>query len=809
MRYPVSTANSRKRATRRGKQNKNKLVVGAMVAGLCVLAGAGSANAAGGTAKPPGGAKTPPAAGACPTGSPATSACVVPAAGPVLPNFPAVGAALSGNASNGFSIIGFTQNVTTVTPCGNAGTAGTVLGNQAAIPRIQTTTGGTVTVNGIVITIPNDTIVQYPANTLTWADAVCGANPVSPPIALNGTGGTGARVYPGVEISVDGNIVAAAGGVAGPGSPHVAALIHISQQSVNTGSGYISFIDYTDGSIYVSSPSAPGPGREVRLLINDPRGRYGRVQTSVDARFSVDDANPTIKAARSGYPMCVPRTAPPAAGANETDPLCPQKNRPTAGCRNFALAGVTFRVGADLATVPINGFCSGFVMKALAGMPGTFNLAGSQIANGNGIVRLASNTDPDPRQMAPFEVGDFITWQGTLVVGGNVNAPASSRATTTGAAGAGDVIWVHTIDANVGIYTQPATLPAYIAIGANGIGVNPLPITAVAVAGVEATPRINLEANTTDVASIVDIYLDDKGFSLATPAAGAAAGCATPCIVPDSSLVPVPLPGAANEYFRWITPETMTGALADQALQIGKGVVFPRSLIAQANAFGGGIETQFVGPQPGRARIRAIKVPAVDATLPCIPGATVGGTQGCAITQSPTRYIRAVLRTLCAPDATGNPSTPGVAALATVPKTNLTETAAVAPAVTLANTGSYYDINGNRANTPTAGVQSLVIGGTPVFVNFQGGGLGAAGALGNPSFVGAGDGTCLQSAQYANGLFTGQYMAPVSEYIFPENTLAGFAVLPANFWHMGFLAYGENGRDGNATAPQTVPARPW
>ena len=64
---------------------------------------------------------------------------------------------------------------------------------------------------------------------------------------------------------------------------------------------------------------------------------------------------------------------------------------------------------------------------------------------------------------------------------------------------------------------------------------------------------------------------------------------------------------------------------------------------------------------------------------------------------------------------------------------------------------------------------------------------------------------CWQSAQYANGLFTGQYMAPVGEFIFPENTLAGFPIVPNNFHQMGFLLHGEAG-DGS-TAPQNP--LPW
>ena len=162
------------------------------------------------------------------------------------------------------------------------------------------------------------------------------------------------------------------------------------------------------------------------------------------------------------------------------------------------------------------------------------------------------------------------------------------------------------------------------------------------------------------------------------------------------------------------------------------------------------------------------------------------------MTQSPTRYIRVVLRSLCAPAATGALSqlTNGggipVAALATVPSRNLdTGVKPPAPTVAVPNNGPFFDINGARANLPGAGPGA--------------------------SLVSASDGSCLQSAQYANGLFSGQYMAPVTEYIFPENTLAGNPIIPNNFWHMGFLAYGENGRDGNSTRPvgSVSGQRPW
>jgi hypothetical protein len=92
-----------------------------------------------------------------------------------------------------------------------------------------------------------------------------------------------------------------------------------SQPSLNTGSGTISKIDYDTGRIHVDTGD---PSNPAIIEINDPNGRFG-LNHSPDPRFSVDDQNPTIRAA-TGYPMCVPRTDP----ATADDPLCPQINRP-------------------------------------------------------------------------------------------------------------------------------------------------------------------------------------------------------------------------------------------------------------------------------------------------------------------------------------------------------------------------------------------------------------------------------------------------------------------------------------------------
>src|SRR4051794_41620374 len=293
-------------------------------------------------------------------------------------------------------------------------------------------------------------VVQMPANTMTWADMIHGG----PSLALKDS------PYPSFELRVVGNIVA---------GKHMAGLVFASQQSVNGATGTISKIDYGTGRIHVDTGD---PANPAVVEINDPNGRFG-VKHSPDARFSVDDQNPTIHAG-TGYPMCVPRTDP----ATADDPLCPQINRPEPDgvarhCRNFTDAGVApLPASGELsAPQPADQFCQKFVMPDVGGR---------------------TDTEPDPRQQAPFEVGDEITYSGTLIHDAN-----------------GDYISAHTIEDNVGIYTTPGTQPAYVAIGEFGVGsADP---NAVAASGVaqEAQDRIFLEAETTDVQTPVDIYMMD------------------------------------------------------------------------------------------------------------------------------------------------------------------------------------------------------------------------------------------------------------------------------------------------------------
>jgi len=333
----------------------------------------------------------------------------------------------------------------------------------------------------------------------------------------------------------------------------IAGLIFVSQQSTNAGSGFISRIDYTNGNLEVDSGN---PTQPTIIQINDPNGRFGRPQ-SPDPRFSVDDANPTIHAA-TGYPMCVPRTI------SGDDALCPQKNRPkvvtpttTNNCRNFSQAGVTPPTSGELSGPAVGQvYCSQYVMKRFSDASRTA-------------------TDPDPTQQAPFEVGDFISWSGTLF-----------KSTTTGLP---DFISAHTIEANVGIYTQPGSQPSYLSIGEFGVGTADPAATAINGVAQETQDRIFLEASTTDIKTPVDIYLIDVN------------------------------PSTGVQTNRWVTPYEMTGE-CNPAL----------GLATSCLGASGGITTQNTGPQPQRARLRATKAPA-------------------GLLSQPTRTLRVVARSLCVP----------------------------------------------------------------------------------------------------------------------------------------------------------------
>src|SRR4051812_3365493 len=215
--------------------------------------------------------------------------------------------------------------------------------------------GGTITVNGIRMTIPRNTLLQFPATAMTWQEAFALAPAPYTKLQTGMARNDVPRPATTYEVHAVGNRV---------GGQHIVGLLFLAQQSLHSGQGFITAIDYATGEMRVGGATG-NVGLDARVRINDPIGRFGRA-FSPDVRFTIDEDNPTIHTVNF-YPMCLPRTNP----ASADDPLCPQKNRPKDTTGKFL----------TLFTMPAPG----------------------------------APTGPDARLMAPFEIGDFIDYSGIQI----------------------------------------------------------------------------------------------------------------------------------------------------------------------------------------------------------------------------------------------------------------------------------------------------------------------------------------------------------------------------------------------------------
>ena len=385
-------------------------------------------------------------------------------------------------ASTQFDITGVLQEAT----LGGPGT-GSPAGGVAALQ------GGSLKVNGQTIIVPSNTIVILPASAWTWQELFALAPPPYGPTQS----GLALFDLPAPlttwEVHIQGNRVL--GGEGGP-DQYIAGLIDIHQASLSSGSGFINYMDYAVGEMRVGGTlGSSTTGARVRL--NDPAGRFGRPMFS-DARFVVDDANPTI-AAGTGFPMCFPRTDP--AGATP-DAACPQSNRPAA-------------------VAPATGFAASIQMNNPVTLPGV---------------------PPNALVQAPFEVGDYVTYAGTLVADATITAgPWPGIANT--------YVSAHTIGNNVAIYTWPGTNPAYVSIEVGLIGTGGLTV----IGAGEAAIRTRFEGMTTDPSRNIHLY----GVDL-DPATGATTDRDWGTIGVD----PGPPTGAVKGRWRFRPP--CTGTPGDQ-----------------------------------------------------------------------------------------------------------------------------------------------------------------------------------------------------------------------------------------------------
>jgi hypothetical protein len=361
-----------------------------------------------------------------------------------------------------FDIIGFIQSATLDTPC-----------NQTTCDYMA---GGWMEVNGQKIRVPKNTIFQFPATGMSWADMFKNAPAV---YLAQGQSGLAMSDTPKplatTEVNVIGNRVV---NPATGRDEMVAGLIFIAQQALNGGTGIINAIDYSKCTagvpcmpdVWVGSTLAAKTGARFRM--NTPNGTYGAPDANlatglVDIRFTADEGNPTM-VARTGYPMCLPRID-PAVGV---DSLCPAWNRPVdpftgAYSYNFTMSAAT------------------------AGAPDA-NGVTHQVGYPNPPVR------PDPFEQAPYAVGDVVTYAGNLIQ----DAPCLPGAPISSC----QYISAHTVGAELGIYTAPSTWPAYVFQGSFLLGVGGVPNP---LFPQEALEKIFGDFFTTDSSQLVDMYAED------------------------------------------------------------------------------------------------------------------------------------------------------------------------------------------------------------------------------------------------------------------------------------------------------------
>lgn len=273
--------------------------------------------------------------------------------------------------------------------------------------------GGTITVNGIKMIVPCNTLLQLPAATMTWGDLFnpvsskpvgtyigapatpVSANPVAPNVKTGLALADSPMPFPSFEVRAQGNVVGK--NPDGTDKYIVGLIVPITQQGLNASSGLISYIDYTIGAFRVggipNDPACAANGITSPLCsgtlvqVNDPIGRWGLIH-SPDPRFSGDFENTTIHAS-TGIPVCIPHSDPKLVNGAYTgtlDLLCPFTNRPLNGDPRF----------------PIDPFLAiGAPLKA-------FDMPAPVLVNGANAVA------PDAYKQVPMMVGDQVNYAGTL-----------------------------------------------------------------------------------------------------------------------------------------------------------------------------------------------------------------------------------------------------------------------------------------------------------------------------------------------------------------------------------------------------------
>lgn len=311
---------------------------------------------------------------------------------------------------------------------------------------------GTMKLNGVDVVLPSNLLIKMPGQYLTLNDLFRGAHPGTAPalVAAVKPSGLALKDVPrppiAFEVQVIGNIV---------GGQYRAGWVNITQQDLNEGAGFIRSIDYAKGEMLVG----PDTGTAVaRVRLNDPLGRYGLRNADkvggnvIDDRFSVDPGNAPVSA-DTGFPMCIPRVAPPG-----NDPDCPLGNR---------------------APAPNQGRFTCGPMSAEPTAPAL--------------------PDCQPGKPAPLLVGDFIVFNGMM---------------TEDSLGSGTFFHAaHAVHSMAGIYTSPGADPAYVFIEVALVGTLGEPYPGI---DQEQTSRFRIVGFSTDPSRRVEVFLIDVNGALET-----------------------------------------------------------------------------------------------------------------------------------------------------------------------------------------------------------------------------------------------------------------------------------------------------
>jgi hypothetical protein len=369
-------------------------------------------------------------------------------------------------------------------------------------------------------------------------------------------------------VSLVGNIVTDF--TAGTQNYIVGLIAPAAQIDLHNHGGYINFIDYGSGRFRVGGTIGDvncvqgqpygGPTCSGTLVeINDPDGRWGKVH-SPDKRFSSDTENPTVTAA-TGYPLCIPRVAPPGVDLD-----CPIANRPTNGTVGFPIDNF----------IPLGAPLKIFTMPAVP-------------------LAQAGRTDlPNPWKLAPLMVGDWVDVAGSIF---KID-PALGNTIEN------QYVSAHTVGSHLGIRTAPSTQPVYVQTeefifgvgdrngGPTVAGIAQETSTRVVVVAFTTDPTLGGPNGTNIVASMLGVYYAPDGTTqtIAFPNNG-----------PDNLIIDDPIRGR----IRWTTSNngSTPGVLANAAgpqkfyreyiLRLNSG---PLQLPTQVNGLPGLMTGQYFAP---------------------------------------------------------------------------------------------------------------------------------------------------------------------------------------------------------------------